>query len=153
MPLSPSVRRPAAAAALGAALLTTAFAGVAGAATISKQATLKPGATIPVDFAGFKEPANNKLPSGYVILKRTATMHPGEVHVFNGKPITAKITAPTGYTLLTVKEKGRVDWRAPSGFIGKRSMTVTLTSESVDPGKDTASGTYYVLAKRGNTNA
>lgn len=151
-PMSPAVRRPAAALALGAAVLSTALAGTAGAATISKQTTLKPGATIPVDFAGFREPSNNKLPSGYVILRRTATIHPGEIHL-DGRPITAKITAPSGYTLLSTAQKGRIDWRAPSSsFIGKRSVTVKLTANADDPGKDTASGTYYLLARRGNTN-
>src|SRR5512133_2077083 len=111
MSLSASVSRPAAAVALGAALLTTAFSGVAGAATISKQAVLGPGAKIPIDFAGFSEPSNNRLPSGYVIVKRTVTMGEGEIHL-DGRPITTKLTAPKGYTLLTLGDKGRIDWRA-----------------------------------------
>jgi hypothetical protein len=152
MSLSASVRRPAAAVALGAALLTTAFSGVAGAATISGQKVLHPGAKIPIDFAGFDEPSNNRLPSGYVIVKRTITMHEGEIHL-DGRPITTKLTAPKGYTLLTLGDKGRIDWRAMSRPQGKRSVTLKLDASGDDPGKTTGSGTVYALAKRGDTNA
>jgi hypothetical protein len=153
MSLSSSLRRPVAAAALGAALVSASFAGAAGAATISDQSVIHAGSKIPVDFAGYGEPSNNRVPSGYVIVKRTASMGEGEIHL-DGRPITARLTAPKGYTLVAVGSKGRLDWRAaPSHYLGKRAVTLTLTAPSEDPGKQTATSTFYGLAKRGDTNA
>jgi len=153
MSLSHSLRRPAAAVALGAALLTTALSDVAGATTISDQSVLHPETKIPVDFAGYGEPSSDRIPSGYVIVKRTASMGEGEIHL-DGRPITARLTAPKGYTLVAVGSKGRLDWRAaPSHYEGKRAVTLTLTAPSEDPGKQTATSTLYALAKRGDTDA
>jgi hypothetical protein len=148
-----SVRRPLAVAALGAALVSASFAGVAGAAKTSDPSTLRPGATIPVDFAGYSEPSNDKLPSGYVIVKRTVTMQEGEIHL-DGRPITVRLTAPKGYQLVAVGDKGKIRWAAsPLRYGGKRAVTLRLTADGHDAGKSTETGTFYALAKRGDTDA
>ena len=61
MTLTTRLRRSVSLAAITAVAGTAALAGTASAATFEKAPVLQPGATIPVDFPGYKEPANNKL--------------------------------------------------------------------------------------------
>jgi len=63
MPLNSAIRKHAARAALTAAVASAALTGAAAAATIGSPDVLAPGAKIPINFAGFKEPADNRLPA------------------------------------------------------------------------------------------
>lgn len=78
--------------ALGATLAATS-AGVASAATISAPVVLKPGAEIPVDFAGYEEPVDGKLPAGYRIVKRKVVMQEGEVHLDGKRSVVLTLEA------------------------------------------------------------
>ena len=121
MSLPSSLRRPAAAAALGAALLT-ASAGVASAATISDPVVVKPGAKIPIDFAGYREPANDKLPANYRIVKR-------KVELQHGEKAKVRLTAPDGFRVVTLGTSERARIGAVVNDVhypGKRAVTLKV---------------------------
>ena len=136
-----SLRRPLAAAALGAAFLT-ASAGVASAATISDPVVVKPGAKIPIDFAGYKEPASDLLPANYRIVKRT-------VELQHGEKANVRLTAPEGFRLVTL---GTSDHAQIGGVVndvdypGKRAVTLKVWAHT--EGHDSTRFTVYALAKR-----
>jgi hypothetical protein len=141
MSLTSSLRRPVAAAALGAAFLT-ASAGVASAATISDPVVVKPGAKIPIDFAGYKEPANDLLPANYRIVKRTVKLEHGE-------KANARLTAPEGFRLVTLGTSERAQIGAVVNDVhypGKRSVTLKVFAHT--KGDDSTQFTVYALAKR-----
>jgi len=146
MTLTTRLRRSVSLAAITAVAGTAALAGGASAATIEKAPVLQPGATIPVDFPGYKEPANNKLKANYRILVVRAEVARGE------RPSTI-ITAPKGFKIVTLglREGAEVGFRADNDYVGKRSVRLTL---GVNPNKvaqgQTGHGTIYVLARRGS---
>jgi hypothetical protein len=146
MQLPTSLRRTASLAALTAVAGSAALAGGASAATIDKAEVLRPGATIPVNFAGYKEPADDKLPANYRIVAVRAQVERGE------RPTTV-LTAPKGFKLVTIglAEGSELAPRVTHDvkYPGKRSVRVTLTvnRNEVAPG-ETAEGTIYALARR-----
>ena len=95
MNLSTTIRRTASIAALTAVAGTGALAGTAAAATIGQPKVLGPGTTLPIDFAAFKEPANNKLPKNYRIVRE-------HIEVARGEKPTTVITAPKGFKIVTI---------------------------------------------------
>lgn len=140
MSLTSSLRR-AVAAALGAALLT-ATTGVAGAATISDSVVVKPGAKIPIDFPGYKEPANGKLPANFRIVQRTVDLRHGE-------RAKVRLTVPEGFRLVTfgLSERSGLSARVTDiEYVGKRA--VTLQARAHTEGNDSTRFTVYALAKR-----
>ena len=140
MSLPSSLRRPVAAAALGAALLT-ASAGVAGAATISDPVVVKPGAKIPIDFAGYKEPANDRLPANFRIVER-------KVELQQGERAKVRLTAPDGFRLVTLGMSEGVRVGAvvnDVNYSGKRAVTLKVRASK---GDDNPRFTVYALAKR-----
>ncbi len=141
MSLTSSLRRAVAAAALGAALLT-ATTGVAGAATISDSVVVKPGAKIPIDFPGYKEPANGKLPANFRIVERTVDLRHGE-------RAKVRLTVPEGFRLVTfgLSELSGLSARVTdSEYVGPRA--VTLQARAHTEGNDSTRFTVYALAKR-----
>jgi hypothetical protein len=147
MTLSTRLRRSVSLAAIAAVAGTAALAGSASAATFEKAPVLTPGATIPVDFPGYKEPASNKLPANYRIVVVRAAVARGE------KPSTI-VTAPKGFKLVTFAfsdDARRIGGRSENDYVGKRSVRLTLfvNRNEVAPGQ-TAHGTIYALARRGS---
>jgi hypothetical protein len=139
------LRRGAALAAITAVAGSGALAGAASAATVQKEAVLTPGARIPVDFPGYREPADKRLEANYRIVVVHAAL------ARNEKARTT-ITAPKGFRLVTfaVSEQSAVGGRADNAYAGRRSIRLTLFADRnrVAPGQ-TAEGTLYALARRG----
>ena len=145
MTLSTKIRRTASVAALTAVAGTGALAGIASAATIGQPEVLGPGTTLPIDFAAFKEPANNKLPKNHRIVREHVELTRGE------KPTTT-ITAPKGFRIVTIGfgDGGQVGGVVRDDhYAGRRSVRVKLfvNASKVAPGQ-TGKGTLYLLARR-----
>jgi hypothetical protein len=145
MHLTTTIRRAAALAALTAVAGSAALAGGASAATFERGAVLAPGATIPVDFPGYREPANNKLKGGYRIVVVRAALARDE-------QATTTITAPKGFKLVTVAfdHASQLGARTENVYVGKRSVRLTLFADRnhVAAGQ-TGHATIYALARRG----
>jgi hypothetical protein len=145
MHLTTTIRRGAALAALTAVAGSAALAGGASAATFEKGAVLTPGATIPVDFPGYREPANNKLKGGYrIVVVRAA--------IARDEHATTTITAPKGFKLVTLAfdHASQLGARTENVYVGKRSVRLTLFADRnhVAAGQ-TGHATIYALARRG----
>jgi hypothetical protein len=144
MKLTTSLRRTAAATALTAVAGSAALAGGASAATFDTGATLRPGAAIPVDFPGYREPADHRLKAGYRIVVVRAGLARDE------KAATT-ITAPKGLRIVTLAfgDGSRIGGRAENAYRGRRSVRLSLFADRnrVAEGQ-TARGTIYVLARR-----
>jgi hypothetical protein len=146
MTLSTKIRRTASLAAVTAITGSAALAGGASAATIGQPEVLGPGASLPINFAAFKEPANNKLPANYRIVRES-------VEVARGESASTVISAPKGFKIVTI---GFGDGHQVGGavndvhYAGKRSVRVRLFVDRnvVKPGR-TGKGTLYLLARRG----
>jgi hypothetical protein len=145
MTLSTKFRRTVSLVALSAVAGSAALAGSASAATIGAPEVQGPGARIPINFAAFKEPANNLLPKNYRIVRR-------HVELARGEKASTVMTAPKGFRIVTI---GLGDGNQVGGVVddvhysGKRSVRVKLfanTSAVAQGG--TAKGTLYVLARR-----
>ena len=76
MTLSSRIRKIVSLTALSAVAGSAALAGTASAATIGAPEVSGPGARIPINFAAFKEPANNQLPKNYRIVQQARRAHP-----------------------------------------------------------------------------
>jgi hypothetical protein len=108
-------------------------------------AVLAPGATIPVDFPGYREPANNKLKGGYRIVVVRAALARDE-------RATTTITAPKGFKLVTLafNDASQLGARTENVYVGKPSVRLTLFADRnhVAAG-ETGHATIYALARRG----
>jgi hypothetical protein len=145
MRLVPSLRRTAALGALLATAGSAALAAGAAAASISTPEVIRPGADIPVDFPGYREPASNRLPGGHRIVKRTARL-------VRGERSTVVMTAPQGFRIVTfgVGERSEVGFAAlDRTYPGRRSTRIRLHSvdSRLAPG-ETGSASIYLLARR-----
>ena len=145
MSLSTTIRRTASIAAISAVAGTGALAGTASAATIGQPEVHGPGTTLPINFAAFKEPADNKLPKNYRIVRE-------HVEVTRGEQPTTVMTAPKGFKIITIgfgdgAQVGGVV--RDTGYGGKRSVRVKLfvNPNKVAPGQ-IGKGTLYLLARR-----
>ena len=145
MQLTTTLRRGAALAALAAVTGAAALAGPASAATVEKGPVLAPGATIPVDFPGYREPASNRLKGGYRIVEVRAALARDE-------RATTTITAPKGFRLVTLAfdHASQLGARTENVYVGKRSVRLTLFADRnhVAAG-ETGRATIYALARRG----
>src|SRR4051794_15136054 len=145
MNLTNTLRRSAAVAALAALTGSAALAGTASAASVEKTAVLTPGATIPVDIPGYREPADNKLKGGYRIVVVRAALARDEHD-------TTTITAPKGFKLATLAfdHASQLGARTENVCVGKRSVRLTLFADRnhVAAGQ-TGTATIYALARRG----
>jgi hypothetical protein len=138
-----TLRRGAALAALTAVAGSAALASAASAATFDKAPVIKPGATIPVDFPGYREPASNKLKGGYrIVVVRAA--------VARDEKATTTITAPKGFKLVTLAfdHASQLGARTENVYVGKRSVRLTLFPDrnrvaAGEPGD----ATIYALAR------
>ena len=145
MTLSTTFRRTVSLVALSAVAGSAALAGSASAATIGAPEVQGPGARIPINFAAFKEPANNLLPKNYRIVRK-------HVELARGEKASTVMTAPAGFKIVTVglgegnQVGGAVD---DVHYSGKRSVRVRLftNNAAVKQGR-TGKGTVYILAKR-----
>src|SRR3954468_5323611 len=118
MSLSTTIRRTASIAAVTAIAGAGALAGTASAATIGQPEVLGPGTTLPINFAAFKEPANNKLPKNYRIVRE-------HVEIVRGEKAAAVITAPKGFRTVTIGfgDGGQVGGAVTDvHYAGKRSV-------------------------------
>jgi hypothetical protein len=144
MTLSSTIRRTVALTALTAVAGGAALAGSASAASIEKAPVLAPGATIPVDFPGYKEPADKKLKANYRIVVVKA-------EVGRNEKVQTIVSAPKGFVLVTlgVPEGTQIGLRADNDYVGKRSvrLTVSANRNKVAAGQ-TGQGTIYALARR-----
>ena len=145
MTLTRRLRTTAAVAAIAAVGATGALAGPASAATIGSPEVLLPGASLPIDFAAFKEPADHKLPKNYRIVRK-------HVELARGEKASTVMTAPAGFKIVTAgignghQVGAAVDDR---GYAGKRSVRLRLfTNTRALAQGQTAKGTVYVLARR-----
>ena len=144
MQLTTSLRKTASLVAVTAVAGSAALAGAAPAATYENARVITPGATLPVDFAGYKEPASNRLPANHRIVAVDATIARDE----RAQKI---ITVPKGFRVITVgfAEGGQIGARAENDYSGRRSVRLTLFADRnrVAAGQD-GHGTIYVLARR-----
>jgi hypothetical protein len=145
MTFSSKIRRTVSLVALTAVAGSAALAGSASAATIGAPEVSGPGSAIPINFAAFKEPANNKLPKNYRIVRK-------HIELTRGEKASTVMTAPAGFKIVTI---GMGDGHQVGGVVddvhysGKRSVRVRLfTNNSVVKQGETGKGTLYVLAKR-----
>jgi hypothetical protein len=145
MTFSTKIRRSASLVALTAVAGSAALAGSASAATIGAPEVQGPGARIPINFAAFKEPANNLLPKNYRIVRK-------HVELARGEKASTVMTAPAGFKIVTV---GMGDGHQIGGVVddtrygGKRSVRVRLfTNNAIVKQGATGQGTLYILAKR-----
>jgi hypothetical protein len=146
MTLSTRIRRTASLAALTAVAGSAALSGAASAATIGSPEVAGPGASIPINFAGFKEPASNKLPKNYRIVRK-------HVELARGEKASTVMTAPEGFKIVTI---GIGDGHQIGGGVvadvhypGKRSVRVKLYTNRAGVAEgQTAKGTLYILARR-----
>ena len=145
MTLSTRIRRSVSLVALTAVAGSAALAGSASAATIGAPEVSGPGAAIPINFAAFKEPANNKLPKNYRIVRK-------HVELTRGEKASTVMTAPKGFKIVTIgigeghQIGGAVN---DTHYPGKRSVRVKLfTNNSVVQQGETGEGTLYILARR-----
>jgi len=145
MTLSSRIRRTASLAALSAVVGSAALAGGAQAATIGQPTVHGPGERIPINFAGYKEPANKRLPKNFRMVKV-------RVEVARGEKASTTLTAPKGFRIVTI---GLGDGHQIGAVVndrdypGKRSVSVNLWANSnlVEKG-ETGTGTVYLLARR-----
>jgi hypothetical protein len=148
MQLSTTLRRNAALAALAAVTGSAALASAAPAATIGKPEVIRPGAAIPIDFPGYREPADGRLNAGYRIVAV-------EAEVARGEHVTTIVTAPKGFNLVTlgIQEGSEVvpqlaDARRP--YAGRRSVRLRIgVNPNLVAQGETGEGTIYALARRG----
>jgi hypothetical protein len=145
MTLSTRIRRSVSLVAVGAVVGSAALAGSASAATIGAPEVSGPGSAIPINFAAFKEPANNKLPKNYRIVRK-------HVELARGEQASTVMTAPKGFQIVTIGlGEGRQVGAAVDNvkYPGKRSVPVRLfTNNSVVKQGETGKGTLYILARR-----
>jgi hypothetical protein len=130
---------------LAAAVLSLAVPGGASAASISTPEVIRPGALIPIDFPGYREPANDRLPGGWRIVRRTARL-------VRGERMTAVMSAPRGFRIVTfgVVEGGAVGLRpVDPDYPGRRTTRIDLftLNRLLDPGQ-TGGATILLLARR-----
>jgi hypothetical protein len=145
MTLSTKFRRTVSLVALSAVAGSAALAGSASAATIGAPEVQGPGARIPINFAAFKEPANNLLPKNYRIVRK-------HVELARGEKASTVMTAPNGFEIVTI---GLGDGNQVGGAVddvhysGKRSVRVRLFTNNAAVAKGrTGQGTLYILARR-----
>ena len=145
MTLHTTIRKTLSLAALTAIAGSAALSAGASAATIGQPEVLAPGARIPINFAAFKEPANNLLPKNYRIVRK-------HIELARGEKASTVMTAPAGFKIVTV---GMGNARQVGGVVddvdypGKRSVRVRLfgARSGIAPGQ-TGKGTLYILARR-----
>src|SRR4051794_28261734 len=95
MTFSTRIPRSASLLAIAAVAGSAALAGSASAATIGAPEVSGPGSAIPINFAAFKEPANNKLPKNYRIVRK-------HIELTRGEKASTVMTAPAGFKIVTV---------------------------------------------------
>jgi len=145
MILSSRIRKIVSLTALSAIAGSAALAGTASAATIGQPLVSGPGERIPINFAAFKEPADNHLPKNYRIVKK-------HVELTRGEKASTVMTAPEGFGIVTI---GFGDGHQVGGAVndvnysGKRSVRVKLFTNNAAVAKGApGKGTLYILAKR-----
>jgi hypothetical protein len=145
MTFSSKIRKTVSLAAVAAVAGSAALSGAASAATVGAPQVSGPGSHIPVNFAAFKEPANNLLPKNYRVVSK-------HIELTRGEKASTVMTAPAGFKIVTI---GTGDGHQIGGAVddvkypGKRSVRVRLfTNNSVVKQGQTGKGTLYILAKR-----
>jgi hypothetical protein len=145
MTLSTTFRRTVSLVALSAVAGSAALAGSASAATFGAPEVQGPGARIPINFAAFKEPANNLLPKNYRIVRK-------HVELARGEKASTVMTAPAGFKIVTIGlgEGNQVGAAVDDvHYSGKRSVRVRLFTNNAAVAKGrTGQGTLYFLARR-----
>ena len=128
-----------------AAVAAVGVTGVASAATIGQPDVLAPGANLPINFAAFKEPADNKLPKNHRIVRK-------HIEIKRGETTSTVMTAPKGFKIITIglgdgHQLGAVV--KDVNYAGKRSVRVKLWANAGEVAKgQTGQGTLYLLARR-----
>ena len=144
MSLPSTVRRTVSLVALTAVAGSAALAGSASAASVEKAPVLAPGATIPVDFPGYREPASKKLQANYRIVVVKA-------EVGRNEKLTTIVSAPKGFKLVTfaIDDGGQIGARSDNQYVGKRSARLTLfVNRNLVAAGQVGHGTIYALARR-----
>jgi hypothetical protein len=148
MQLTNAVRKTASLAAITAVAGSAALAGTASAATIDKPVVLGPAQAIPVDFPGYREPANRRIERNH----RIVAVH---AEVARGERAQTIVTVPKGFGIVTLgfaegSEIGAQLTNPKGTYVGRRSVRLTLEANrsEVAAGGQTGEGTVYVLARR-----
>jgi hypothetical protein len=147
MQLQNATRRTASLVALTAVAGSAALAGTASAAIIDKPVVMGPTETIPVDFPGYKEPANHRIARNHRIVAVNA-------EVARGERATTIVTVPKGFGIVTLgfKEGSEIGAQLTNpkrSYVGRRSVRLTLeANRSKVAAGETGEGTVYVLARR-----
>src|SRR3954451_22786754 len=95
MTLSATFRRTVSLVALSAVAGSAGLVRSASAATSGAPEVQAPGARIPINFAAFKEPANNLLPKNPRIVRK-------HVELARGEKASTVMTAPAGFKIVTI---------------------------------------------------
>ena len=145
MTFTSMIRKTLSLAALTAVAGSAALSAGASAATIGPAEVVGPGQHIPIDFAGYKEPADKTLPKNYRIVRK-------QIELSRGEKASTVMTAPAGFRIITI---GMANVRQVGGGVddvnypGKRSVRVRLfASRSANAQGETRKGTLYILARR-----
>lgn len=145
MTFTSSIRKSVTLAVMTAVAGSAALSGSAAAATIDRPVLLGPGARIPIDFAGYREPADRELPKNHRIVRV-------RVELERGERASTVLTAPKGFRAMTI---GLGDGHQIGGAVndvdypGKRSVRVKLfVNRTAVAEGETARGTLYLLARR-----
>lgn len=144
MSITNTLRRTISIVAIGAVSATAAFGATASGATIGSPDVLGPGANLPINVPGYREPADNKIKPNYRLVRR-------DVAVARGERASVVMTAPKGFRAVTIAfgDGHQVGGGVDGGYSGKRSVHVKLfvNSDVVKKG-EVGHGTVYLWTKR-----
>jgi hypothetical protein len=116
-----------------------------GSAATTTATVLTPGAEIPIDFPGYREPADDRLPANYRIVRY-------HVSAVRGDDRTMTLKAPSGFHIVTlgIAEDSEVTPTVRNAdYPGERSVRVKPNFKPNIGQGETATGIWYLLAQRG----
>jgi len=121
-----------------------AMTGRASAATFTPARVITPGAKLPIDFGGYREPADKRLPANHRIVAVDGA-------IARGERASTIVTVPKGFRIITIVFAHGTPFagRAENDYAGHRSVRLTLYADSNRVGVgQVGHGTIYVLARR-----
>jgi hypothetical protein len=111
----------------------------------SSRTILGPGTRIPIDFPGYREPDDDRLPANHRVVRY-------RVRAVRGEEAAITLFAPAGFRIVSLgvaQDSEVVPRPRDRRYPGMRAVRVTLAVDRnrVEPGA-TATGTIYLLARR-----
>jgi len=132
-------------AALATALAVLVAAASAPAADFGEPRILRPGTRLPIDFPGFREPADREIPANHRVVAVRADLARGE-------RADLRLTMPRGFVIrsLGTQESAEVGFATDDlDYVGHRSVVVTaFVVTRLVPAGERGQGWIYALAVR-----